>query len=59
MYTGDKSQANALPSELSILKYISDKGKVAVADYKSWIIRLPAEQYLAPKFNKAPWKFFV
>ena len=59
MYTGDRSQANALPSALSILKCFSDKGKIAVADYKTWIIRLPAEQFLAPKFNKAPWKFFV
>ena len=42
MYTGDTSQANALPSALSILKCFSDKGKVVLADYKTWIIRLLA-----------------
>ena len=58
MYTGGTSQANALPSALSILKYFSEKSKVAVAENKTWIITLPAEQYLAPKFNKAHWTFF-
>ena len=42
-----------------MLKYFSEKGKVAFAEYKTWIITLQAEQYLAPKFNKAHWTFFV